>query len=205
MLKVKNKKLKINSHIVLSNNYKLNSLTEKTTRFFTFYLLLFTFSFLLLQPAFGQEDYDDAPEDLVPPPLNFINKDEQKQLEAETKMKERTKLALELMDAKLIKSEEYVKQEDYQESLNQIGQFQGILINTLKFLKFNEDSRGVDKNFKKLEITLRDFMPRLELIRREMPYKYGYHVKRMLSFVRDARTKALNPLFDDTVLPEGNN
>jgi hypothetical protein len=179
----------------------------RANRFFTFYFLVITFSLALTFPITAQEEvsYDDRPDDLVPPPLNIISKDESKQLEAEGKMKNRTKLALELMEARLLKSEELLAQNDYGESLNQIGIFQGLLIDTMKFLKRNQNNKGVENNYKRLELQLRDFMPRLELIRREMPYKYGYHIKHMLFFVRDARTRALNPLFDDTVLPEGSN
>lgn len=158
--------------------------------------------FPLAQSAFSQIE-EDRPRDLVPPPLNIVSKDEKKQLNAQRKMKKRTKLAITLMDARLIKSEEFLEEGNYNKSLEQIGKFQGLLIDTLRFLKKNKGRRGVHKNFKKFEINLREFMPRLEIIRREMPDKYGYHVRKMLVFVRDARTKALSPLFDDTVLPEG--
>lgn len=168
-------------------------------------LLALSVMLLCAVPALAQEVDEEIPKDVVPPPLNLISKEEAKQLGAEDKMKNRTKLAIELMEARLVRSEELLRQDDYQESLNQIGVFQGLLIDTLKFLKSNEDSKGVEKNYKRLEMNLRDFMPRLELLRREMPFKYGYHVKQMLIFVRDARTRALTPLFDDTVLPEGSN
>ncbi len=154
------------------------------------------------QPSFSQVE-KDIPKDLVPPPLNIVSKEEIKQLKAEKKMKKRTKLALKMMEFRLMKSEEFVEKNEYAKSLDQIGKFQGLLINTLKYLKRNKRSRGVHKNFKRFEINLREFMPRLEIIRREMPIKYGYHVRKMLVFVRDARTKALSPLFDDTVLSEG--
>ena len=190
-----------------SKMIKVKKPAGKAVRFFTFHFLLIAFSLVLTFPLAAQEEvsYDDRPADLVPPPLNLISKDESKQLEAEGKMKNRTKLALELMEARLLKSEELLAQNDYGESLSHIGIFQGLLIDTMKFLKSNQNNKGVENNYKRLEMQLRDFMPRLELIRREMPNKYGYHVKQMLFFVRDARTRALNPLFEDTVLPEGSN
>ena len=52
-------------------------------------------------------------------------------------------------------------------------------------------------------MTLREFIPRLELLRRGLPFKYGYHVQKMIAYVVDARTEALEPLFADTVIPEG--
>ena len=60
-------------------------------------------------------------------------------------------------------------------------------------------------DFKKLEMSLRDIIPQLELIRREMPFKYGFHVVSMIDFVRDSRTKALDHLFDDSLVPNASN
>lgn len=198
---------KIDTSVFDLSNKQLNqvNLRNSQLKYVNVTLLIFTFCFLLAIPASAQYEEEEIPKGIVPPPLNVISKDERKQLNAETKMKKRTKLALDLMNARLLKSESLLKEADYQNSLDQIGKFQGLLINTLKFLKQNQSRRGVHKNFKRFEINLRKFMPRLELIRREMPYKYGWHVKKMLFFVREARTKALNPLFEDTVLPEGSN
>jgi len=151
----------------------------------------------------AQETNDDLPEGVVPPPLNLVSKEERTELEAETKMKNRTKLALNLIEARLAKSEGFSEKEDYQESLNQLGRFQGLIRYTFSYLKKNEDEKGSFKNFKRFEMTLREFLPRLELLRRELPYKYSYHVGKMIVFVREARADALEPLFEDTVIPEG--
>lgn len=167
--------------------------------------LLCSFIFLFSQSVFAQEDYDKPPEDLVPPPLNVVTDDLLEQLDKQTKMKKRAKLSLKLMDSRLTKSEDLLDQNNYQESLTELGIFQGLLIDSLKYLKLNKDSKGVLKHYKKLEMNLRDFLPRLELLRRNLPYKYGYHVKHLIFYVRDARTRALKPLFDDTVLPEIDN
>ena len=43
---------------------------------------------------------------------------------------------------------------------------------------------------------------RLEVLRRAMPSSYAFHVQRLIKAVREARTKAIEPLFDDTVVPE---
>jgi hypothetical protein len=39
-------------------------------------------------------------------------------------------------------------------------------------------------------------------MRRAMPSRYGFYVQKLIRIVRDARTKAIEPLFDDTVLPQ---
>ncbi|MEK7855704.1 MAG: hypothetical protein AAB288_06415, partial [Acidobacteriota bacterium] len=56
-------------------------------------------------------------------------------------------------------------------------------------------------NFKRLEIGLRQFRPRLELIRRGIPSEYEPYLRSLIQYVRDARAKAVEPLFGDSVVP----
>jgi hypothetical protein len=49
---------------------------------------------------------------------------------------------------------------------------------------------------------LRSYTPRLELIRRDLPIKYEYYVRVLIKVLREARARAIDPLFDDTVLRE---
>lgn len=153
--------------------------------------------------ALGQETPDSLPGGVVPPPLNLISDQERNDLDAERKMKGRTKLALEFMDSRIKLSELAASNEKYQESLDELGRFQALVRDTFRFLKENEGEKGSLKNLKKFEMTLKDFIPRLEMIRRALPYKYGYHVREMINFVVDARAEALEPFFGDTVISEG--
>lgn len=152
----------------------------------------------LLSAASAQ---DDKPKDLVPPPLVIVSKGEKEQLESEKDVKKRTALAIELMDARLLKASELSSKNQYKESLDELGVFQAILKNAFNFLKRNDTgSKKILNNFKRFEINLRGFMPRLEIIRRDMPIKYGYHVRSLMRYVREARADAVEPLFDDTVI-----
>ena len=90
-------------------------------------------------------------------------------------------------------------------SLNQLGHFHAILRDNLKYLKQRGNHRRALKNFKRFEMSLRKFIPRLELIRRKTPFKYAYHVRRLIKNVRVARSEAIKHFYDDTVIPEGNN
>lgn len=177
--------------------------SRRSCRLFVVSLLTFLLFVLGSTEAFSQTEQPELPEGVVPPPLNVISKQEKADLEAERKISNRTKLALEFMDDRLSKSEEYAGKDDFQESLNQLGRFQALVKNTLWYLQENEDDKGSFKNFKRFEMTLRQFLPRLELLHRNMPFRYGYHFREMIKFVRDARTNALEPLFADTVIPEG--
>lgn len=165
-------------------------------------------AFLLLVAAFCPpvvQAQEGKPEDLVPPPLVLLSDNEKEQLADQTDVKKRTKLSVELMEARLKKAEELSTQKKFDESLNELGGFQAVIFNIFKFLNQKDSGRGkVLDNFKRLEINLRQFNPRLEVIRREMPNRYGYHVRQLMKFVRDARSNAVEPIFADSVLPEDN-
>lgn len=186
-----------NARSIQNSALKMSRLAHHSSRV-TFFLMLTAFCSLLTIHA-----QQEKPKDLVPPPLALISDAEKENLEAESDMKKRTQLALVLMDARVKKAEELSAQKKFEESLNELGAFQALISNTLKFLnRNNSGSRKVLNNYKRFEISLRDYFPRLELMRREMPIKYGYHVRTLMKFVRDARTSATDPIFGETVLPD---
>ena len=84
----------------------------------------------------------------------------------------------------------------------ELGAFHGLVDDTLDFLMHSDkDSDKVLNNFKRFEIGVRGFVPRLEVIRRDLPFRYEFYVRRLAIFLRDARAKAIEPLFSDTVVP----
>lgn len=142
-------------------------------------------------------------EDIEPPPLKLLSKTERSQLEAVAEVKPRTKLALELMEARLVKAETFGAQEQYREMFDELGGFHALVDDTLNFLSSNNNDSGkILNNFKRIELSLRKYITRLELIRRDLPIRYELYVRRLVRYIRDARTKAVEPLFDDTVVPE---
>ncbi len=152
--------------------------------------------------SFAQIPDEEIPADAVPPPVTTLSREELKLLNAKIDSRKRTQLSLELMDGRLAKSETFLAEDNFRESLNELGGFHGLLNNALGFLiKSNDRGDKVDKNFKTFEMYLRKLGSRLESIRRLMPFKYGYYVLSLMKTVRDARSKAIEPLFDDTVIP----
>jgi len=173
--------------------------TAGDAHFLFFAVLLFTFAFCFPSTALAQPEELDV----APPPLKSISKEEKMQLENEQNVKRYTQLALNLMEMRLKNAETLTTENNYREALNTLGGFQILLENTLVFLSRNDkESDRVQNNFKKLELTLRGQTLRLEVMRRAMPPRYAYYVQKLIKVVRDARTKAVEPLFDDTVVPE---
>jgi hypothetical protein len=141
-------------------------------------------------------------DEIAPPPLRLISQEEKNKLSAESDVKRRTKLALDLMDARLKQAETLDEAENHDRMFLELGGFHGLMDNTLEFLeKSDKDSGKVLNNFKRFEIGLRSFTPRLELIRRDLPLKYELYVRSLIRNLRAARTKAIEPLFDDAVVP----
>ena len=180
---------------------KVNSLYRKKCLFS--YLLLFTFYFLFSVPSFAQEE---QPQMTAPPPLKAISKEEKSQLNGETNVKRHTKLALELMSVRLTSAENFNNQQQYKQMFNELGGFHALVDDTLDYLQSHDtDSGKVLNNFKRLEMSLREFAPRLELIRRDLPLKYELYVRKLIIYMREARTKAVEPLFSNSVVSDVDN
>ena len=140
--------------------------------------------------------------DIAPPPLKILSADEKAKLAAETEVKRRTKLALDLMELRMKQAETFDSQDNHDQMFVELGAFQGLMDNMLEFLTSSDkDSKRVLNNFKKFEIGLRFFTPRLEMIRRDLPIRYELYVRNLIKNLRAARAKAIEPLFDDTVVP----
>jgi len=138
------------------------------------------------------------PPDAAPPPLKIISKAEKEQLAAAREVKERTKLSLVLMDARVKVAEQYLPQEQYEMVFRELGGFHALVIDALEYLAKSDTNRDkVLDNFKRFEIGLRTFTLRLELIHREMPPQREYYLRILMREIRDARAKAMEPLFGE--------
>lgn len=156
-------------------------------------LLLCVLTTFAAAPSLAQDD--DAP-----PPSRTVTKEDRDRLAQQTDVKNHMKLALELMNTHLTAAEHYDSQSNFESAYSELGGFQGLLEDTIGFLlaKSDDSGRSMDA-FKKFEIGIRAFSPRIEAIRRDLPPKYDEYVRTLLKCVRDARSKAVEPLFDDTV------
>ncbi len=171
-------------------------------RIFTTLFLLITVNCSLLT-VFAQDETPNAIIAPAPPPLKIISKEEKKQLEEQIDIKKRTKLSLVLMEQRLKEAETLYSREQYREMFDKLGSFQALVDNTLDFLKQNDNGRGkVLNNFKRFEMSLRAFLPRLELIRRELPTQFEPYVRNLAKYVRDARSKAVEPFFDNSIVKD---
>lgn len=161
--------------------------------------LFISFCFLSGVTAFGQERYEVTDS---PPPLKVISADDRKLLDAEKDVKNRTKLALELMELRLAKASAKSAAEDFAGSSAELGGFHALMDDTLAFLdRASNGRKEILNNFKRLEIGLRRMAPQLEILRREAPADRERYIYSLAKNLREARAKAIEPLFSDSVLP----
>ncbi len=152
-------------------------------------------------PAVAQKlpEYETAP-----PPLRIMSADEREKLDKESGIRKRTAMALSLMDVRLTQANEANSRDQLDEIFTHLGAFHALMEDTLDFLETSETNKSrVLYNLKRLEIGLRRFTPRLEMIRREMPLTHEFYVRTLMRRLRDARTRAVEPLFGETVIRDG--
>ena len=177
-------------------SYQLSNRDFRKIYFMVFVFLLTVSCSLLTVKA-----QDEDPPNAAAPPVKALSKDEKAALESQPDLKVHTKLAIELMETRLRKAEELNTQEAFNTMFTELGGFHAIMDDTIKFLNKNDTGRGkVLDNFKRFEMALRLFTPRIETIRREIPERFEYYVRRLLRTVRDTRTKAVEPFFGETVV-----
>lgn len=163
--------------------------------------LILSSTFCFSTSAFAQQPEVD---EIAPPPLKIISKNEKKQLDEIPDVKKRTILALQLMESKLKVIEKLDDQNEFARMYEELGGFHALMDYTLNFLYRSHDNRKNLSNFKRYEMGLRSFPPRIEIIRRELPVKYEPYLRELLKVIRDTRSKAVEPFFGNTVVPNAN-
>ena len=144
--------------------------------------------------------------DAVPPPLKVLSRDEKNQLKAEIDPKKHTSLALELTEGHLAKAEELSAKSEFDLMFKELGSFNAVIDEALDFLGRGDSGSGrILNSSKKLEIGLRSYSPRLEAIRRDVPSGYEPYVRNLIKTIRDARSRAIEPFFGTSVIPQQKN
>jgi hypothetical protein len=102
------------------------------------------------------------------------------------------------METRVKSAEQYLVQEQMEPVFSELGRFHALILDALDYLESSDSNKKKQlDNFKRFELGLRAFTHRLELIRREMPPQREYYVRLLLREMRDARAKAVEPLFGE--------
>lgn len=148
---------------------------------------------------------DDLPE-FRPTPKIELSKDEESALDREKDGKKFLRVSLELIESRMKRAETENQAGEYDAMLAELGGFQALIDRTLDHLRATDTRRGkVLDTFKRYEIALRGYTPRIENLRRDSPEKYDSYLTKLLRRVRDNRSRAIEPFYDNNAVPERNN
>ncbi len=148
--------------------------------------------------SYAQEETSDTP----PPPVKVISKEEQDRLDTKKDMKDRTKLSVEMMNARLTAAERLASAGEFDAMYGELGHFHALMDDALDYLNKRDDRKGkVLDSFKRLGIALRGMATKIEVIRRELPVKFDTYVRKLMGYLRANREKATDSLFVDSVVP----
>src|SRR2546421_376178 len=158
----------------------------------------------LAQEAAAQKQQTDGPPS-APPPMRYIPDDVRRRLEAERDPKARTRLSLELAEERLSRVAEQANADRFEAATGELGVYEAVVDDAIRFLKTSSPGRTNNKMrdlLKRVEMTLREHVPRLETIRRMLPSQHAVYLKDAIEFVREERDAALTSFYDDTVIPD---
>jgi hypothetical protein len=144
-----------------------------------------------------------------PPPLRYMPPEVRQRLEGAKDPKSRARLSMEIADERLARAAQLAEQDKFEASTAEIGIYEAVVEDTVRTLDATDDNNGRGKVsnklrdiFKRVEITLRSHVTRLESIRRVLPERHAVYLKEAIDFVRDRRDQALSAFYSDSVLRE---
>jgi hypothetical protein len=143
-----------------------------------------------------------------PPPLRYMPPDVRQRLESAKDVKARARLSMEIAEERLVRAAQFAGEDRFEASTAEIGIYEAVIEDTVRTLHASgDDNKSKVSNklrdiFKRVEITLRSHVSRLESIRRVLPERHAVHFKDAIDFVRDRRDLALSAFYSDSVIRE---
>ena len=166
-------------------------------------VLIFTF-FACAQAQEGAAPQQPQRED-GPPPLRYVPPDVRQRLDGAKDAKTRARLSMEIAEERLIRAAQLAGEDKFAASTAEIGIYEAVVEDTVRTLHASNPGRANNKLrdiFKRVEITLRSHVTRLESIRRVLPERHAVYLKDAIDFVRDRRDQALGAFYSDSVIRE---
>jgi hypothetical protein len=165
-------------------------------------LVILLFVSLCFTAVSGQEPRGQ--DQTAPPPLKVITSRERAQLNETKDPKARLKVTLELCDAHLTNAANQTSQHEFDNAAAEAGMYWALMEDLFTFLgSVQRDNNKTRDLYKRLELVLRSYGPRLALMRRGTPAEYAVWIKEIEEFTRKGRTQALNSFYGHTVIRDG--
>jgi hypothetical protein len=170
--------------------------------------LVLTFSLLACAGAQAQDAAQQQPpqREAGPPPMRYMPPDVRQRLEGVRDTKDRARLSMEIAEERLALAAQLADQDRFEDSTAEIGVYEAVVDDTVRTLHGSSNAGKVNNKFrdlfKRVEITLRSHITRLETIRRTLPERHAVYLRDAIDFVRDRRDEALAAFYSDSVIRE---
>lgn len=161
------------------------------------FVLLFVLAACLSPDARAQDLV--LPPQPAPPPMIYIPEDARKQLLSVRDEKARTRLSIELAEARLARAEQQTQLKQFNAATADLGVYQALFEDALNYLHRLRTGNPRDL-YKRIEQALHKHAARIETIRRTTPSEFSGNIRTLLKLVRDLRTEALEAFYGNTVL-----
>jgi hypothetical protein len=163
--------------------------------------------FTMLAAAQAQDGAAPQPQrEAGPPPLRYMPPDVRQRLEGAKDAKARARLSMEIAEERLARAAQLAGEDRFEASTAEIGIYEAVVEDAVRTLHASSGGGKVNNKyrdiFKRVEITLRSHVTRLETIRRALPERHAVYLKNAIDFVRDRRDHALSAFYSDSVLRE---
>ncbi len=163
-----------------------------------FVIAVFVLFLFVVAESLGQDE--EEPKDLAPPAPKILKEGDKKQIDSAGDVRKQAQVALLLIEEKLKEAEVAAGRQDYRNVLNVLGNYHALLDYFLEILiESTKKDKKAFRALKDFEISLRQHIHRLELVRRQTPYSYGWHVQKLIRVVRQARARAVEPMYGDAI------
>ncbi|HEX8722179.1 MAG TPA: hypothetical protein VF736_16310 [Pyrinomonadaceae bacterium] len=165
-------------------------------------LLLITLMALACGEALAQEAAAQPQREDGPPPMRYMPDDVRRRLDAERDPKARARLGMEIAEERLARAAQLADSDSFVAATGEVGVYEAVVEDTVGFLYSTGRAGKLRDVMKRVEITLRSHVTRLETIRRALPEHHAVYLRDAISFVRDHRDKALGAFYSDAVVGE---
>lgn len=167
--------------------------------------LVLIFTLLACASAQAQDGTAQQQREDGPPPLRYLPPDVRQRLDGAKDAKARARISMEIAEERLMRAAQLAGEDKFAASTAEIGIYEAVVEDTVRTLHASNPGRANNKLrdiFKRVEITLRSHVTRLESIRRVLPERHAVYLKNAIDFVRDRRDQALGAFYSDSVIRE---
>src|SRR5437763_10624211 len=149
----------------------------------------------------GAAQQPQMPRMPAPPPLRLVSRSERSQLDEARDAKARLHATITLAEDHLTHAENLTEQKKFDEASAEVGSYLGLIGDLRDYIsKLNHDKTSTRDLCRHFEWDVRLHIPRLAVLRRDMPAAYSLYITAAEEFIKDTRAEPMHYLYGPAVL-----